>query len=44
MSKDAVVDIWINSADARKVLDKGFMIIHAASDYFYLVSQLPPYI
>lgn len=33
---DTVVCIWQDSADARKVLDKGFKIVHAAADYFYL--------
>jgi hexosaminidase len=38
LSKDTIVDIWVNSADARRVLDKGYKIIHASGDYFYLVS------
>jgi len=26
----------VNSADARRVLDKGYQIVHAAADYLYL--------
>jgi hexosaminidase len=37
LSKVTVVDIWVSSADAVRVLDKGYKIIHAAGDYFYLV-------
>ena len=39
MTKDTIVTIWIDSTDARKVVDKGYRIVHAAADYFYLVSQ-----
>jgi hexosaminidase len=35
---DTIVDVWLSSGDARRVLDKGYRIVHAASDYFYLVS------
>ncbi len=41
LSKGTVVDIWVNSADARRVLDKGYQIVHAAADYFYLVGLFP---
>lgn len=41
LSKETVVDIWLNSDDAIRVLDKGYKIIHAAVEYFYLVSPLP---
>jgi hexosaminidase len=33
---DTVVDIWVDSANVRAVADKGYRIVHAASDYFYL--------
>ncbi|ORY26256.1 glycoside hydrolase superfamily [Naematelia encephala] len=36
LGKDTIVSIWVNSADARRVLDKGHRIIQAAGDYFYL--------
>lgn len=29
--------VWISSENAKSVADKGFHIIHAASNYFYLV-------
>lgn len=32
----AVVDVWISSADVRAVADKGYRLVHASSDYFYL--------
>jgi hypothetical protein len=38
LSKETVVDIWLNSDDALRVLEKGYKIIHAAVEYFYLVS------
>lgn len=31
--------VWISSADAAAVAEKGFRIIHAPSNYFYLVSS-----
>ncbi|WVQ75375.1 hypothetical protein IAR50_004995 [Cryptococcus sp. DSM 104548] len=36
LGNDTIVDIWVDSADARKVLDKGFRVVHASADYFYL--------
>ncbi|KIR82856.1 hexosaminidase [Cryptococcus gattii E566] len=36
LTNDTIVDIWVNSADARKVLDQGYRIVHASADYFYL--------
>ncbi|ORX40209.1 putative beta-hexosaminidase precursor [Kockovaella imperatae] len=36
VKKDTLVSIWIDSKDAAKVLAKGFRIVHAAADYFYL--------
>ncbi|WVQ81171.1 hypothetical protein IAT38_003293 [Cryptococcus sp. DSM 104549] len=36
LGNDTIVDIWVNSADARRVLDKGYRIVHASADYFYL--------
>ena len=38
LSKETVVDIWLNSDDAIRVPEKGYKIIHAAVEYFYLVS------
>ena len=38
LSKETVVDIWLNSNDAVRVLEKGYKIIHAAVEYFYHVS------
>ena len=38
LSKDTIVDIWVSSDDAVRVLDKGYKIIHASGDYFYLAS------
>jgi len=39
LSKDTIVDIWVSSDDAVRVLDKGYKIIHASGDYFYLASR-----
>ncbi|GAA5980843.1 hypothetical protein JCM10908_003888 [Rhodotorula pacifica] len=36
LGDDVVVMVWISSANARAVADKGHRIIHAASDYLYL--------
>ncbi|KAI5481434.1 beta-hexosaminidase [Pseudohyphozyma bogoriensis] len=36
LANDTVVLVWISSANVRSVVDKGFQVIHAASDYFYL--------
>jgi len=36
LGNDTVVLVWISSADAASVTKKGFQIVHAASDYFYL--------
>ncbi|OXG85443.1 hexosaminidase [Cryptococcus neoformans A2-102-5] len=36
LTNDTIVDIWVNSSDARKVLDQGYRIVHASADYFYL--------
>lgn len=33
---DAAIAVWRSSANARAVVDKGYPIIHAASDYSYL--------
>lgn len=32
--------IWISSEDALAVAERGFRIVHAPSNYFYLVSCL----
>ncbi|GAA5901608.1 hypothetical protein JCM8208_001554 [Rhodotorula glutinis] len=36
LGRDVVVMVWINSSNVRAVADKGYRIIHAASDFFYL--------
>ncbi|EPT01464.1 hypothetical protein FOMPIDRAFT_129075 [Fomitopsis schrenkii] len=36
MSKDTLVLVWISSDDVAAVVDQGFRVIHAASNYFYL--------
>lgn len=36
LSPDTVVLVWISSADATAVAEKGFRLVHAPSDYFYL--------
>ncbi|CAK9786847.1 putative beta-hexosaminidase precursor [Cutaneotrichosporon oleaginosum] len=36
LSVDTVVEVWLSSAHTRAVLDKGFRVVHAASDFFYL--------
>lgn len=37
---DTLVRVWISSDDVQAVAEKGFKLIHAASDFFYLVSVL----
>jgi len=36
LGNDTVVMVWISSADAASVVAKGFRIVHAPSDFFYL--------
>ncbi|WVQ93292.1 hypothetical protein IAU59_000360 [Kwoniella sp. CBS 9459] len=36
IKNDTVVQVWVDSSDTRRVLDNGFRVVHAASDYFYL--------
>ncbi|KAG1888014.1 glycoside hydrolase family 20 protein [Suillus fuscotomentosus] len=36
LSNETIVMIWISSADAAAVAGRGFRIIHAPSNYFYL--------
>ncbi|KAL0565696.1 Glucosamine-6-phosphate isomerase (Glucosamine-6-phosphate deaminase) (GNPDA) (GlcN6P deaminase) [Marasmius crinis-equi] len=36
LRNDTVVFVWISSADAKSVAQKGYRFVHAASDYFYL--------
>jgi len=36
LANDTIVYIWKDSSDAKKVLNKGFRIVSAAADYFYL--------
>ena len=37
ISKESPVLVWISSANVKAVAEKGYKVIHAASDYFYLV-------
>ncbi|KAK2465291.1 hypothetical protein APHAL10511_002645 [Amanita phalloides] len=36
LQDDTLVMVWISSQDVQAVAQKGFKIVHAASDYFYL--------
>lgn len=36
--------VWISSEDVKDVAAKGFKLIHAASDYFYLVRYVCSYV
>ncbi|KDQ08352.1 glycoside hydrolase family 20 protein [Botryobasidium botryosum FD-172 SS1] len=36
VSNDTIVMVWISSANVRAVVDKGYRVVHAPSDYFYL--------
>ena len=36
LGADTLMMVWISSEHVASVVDKGFNIIHAASDYFYL--------
>ncbi|KAG8734073.1 N-acetyl-glucosamine-6-phosphate deacetylase [Ceratobasidium sp. 414] len=36
LPKDTITLVWISSANVAAVVRKGYRIIHAASDYFYL--------
>ncbi|KAF8648772.1 hypothetical protein AX16_006179 [Volvariella volvacea WC 439] len=36
LRNDTLIMVWISSEDAAAVADKGFRIVHAASNYFYL--------
>ncbi|ETW82196.1 glycoside hydrolase family 20 protein [Heterobasidion irregulare TC 32-1] len=36
LANDTVIMVWISSLNAAKVAQKGFDLVHAASDYFYL--------
>ncbi|KAI6166689.1 glycoside hydrolase family 20 protein [Pisolithus thermaeus] len=36
LSNETIVMVWISSADAAAVVEKGFRIVQAPSDYFYL--------
>ncbi|KDQ16047.1 glycoside hydrolase family 20 protein [Botryobasidium botryosum FD-172 SS1] len=38
VSNDTIVMVWISSANVRAVVNKGYRVVHAPSDYFYLVS------
>ena len=35
-----LLSVWISSDNVKAVVDKGFKLIHAASDFFYLVSTV----
>ncbi|KAL4249823.1 Beta-hexosaminidase [Abortiporus biennis] len=36
LSNETIALVWISSANVKAVVDKGFRLIHAASDFFYL--------
>ena len=36
LSNNTIAMVWISSDDVKAVADKGFRLVHAASDYFYL--------
>ncbi|KAK1230412.1 Glucosamine-6-phosphate isomerase (Glucosamine-6-phosphate deaminase) (GNPDA) (GlcN6P deaminase) [Marasmius sp. AFHP31] len=36
LRNDSVILVWISSDDVKAVAQKGFKLVHAASDYFYL--------
>ncbi|RXW23792.1 hypothetical protein EST38_g2061 [Candolleomyces aberdarensis] len=36
LANDTIVTVWISSKHAAKVAKKGFRVVHAPSDYFYL--------
>ncbi|KAF5357273.1 hypothetical protein D9757_013008 [Collybiopsis confluens] len=36
LRNDTIIMVWISSNDAAAVVEKGFRIVHAPSDYFYL--------
>lgn len=36
LAKDTVVMVWISSENVGKVASKGYRLVHAASDFFYL--------
>ncbi|KAJ3988339.1 N-acetylhexosaminidase [Lentinula detonsa] len=38
LRNDTIVMVWISSDDAAAVVQKGYRIVHAPSNYFYLVS------
>lgn len=37
VKKDTLVLVWISSENAKNVVEKGYRVVHAASDHFYLV-------
>lgn len=43
IAPDTIVDVWIDSANAKKVADKGFKFVHASSEYYYLVRWASPF-
>ncbi|KAF8901265.1 N-acetylhexosaminidase [Mucidula mucida] len=36
VEKDAIIMVWISSANAISVVEQGYHIVHSASDFFYL--------
>ena len=43
LANDTIVMVWISSDDVAAVAQKGFRVVHAASNYFYLVRTPPSY-
>lgn len=37
LPKDTITLVWISSANVASVVNEGYRVIHAASDFFYLV-------
>ncbi|KAF7977698.1 hypothetical protein HWV62_2956 [Athelia sp. TMB] len=42
LHNDTIVMVWISSDDAKAVTKKGYRIVHAPSDYFYLSYTFDP--
>ena len=41
LSSSAVILVWISYANVKAVIERGFRVIHAASDYLYLDCRTP---
>ena len=36
LANDTLVMVWISAANVNAVVSKGFKVVHAANEYFYL--------